>query len=66
MQKVVKVGFSASPELRQQAIAAADDIGVPLAEYMRMAIIHLVKHRTNPFTERSDVRMGRPPVKVSL
>lgn len=57
----IKVGFSASPELRARAIDAADEMGLPLAEYMRQAMIHLVKNRTNPFNERSTVKMGRPP-----
>ncbi|VVD87303.1 hypothetical protein [Pandoraea anhela] len=57
----IKVGFTASPELRAQAIAAADEIGVPFAEYMRQAMIHLVKKRTNPFNERSAIKIGRPP-----
>jgi antitoxin component of RelBE/YafQ-DinJ toxin-antitoxin module len=60
MQRNVKVAFLAAPDLRAEAVAVADEIGVPFAEYMRMAMIHLVKTRSVPFSQRSDVKMGRP------
>jgi antitoxin component of RelBE/YafQ-DinJ toxin-antitoxin module len=56
----IKIGCWADPELRAQANSAAAELGITLSEYMRMALIHLANSRTNPFTQRSNVKPGRP------
>jgi antitoxin component of RelBE/YafQ-DinJ toxin-antitoxin module len=49
-----------APEVLEEANAAAEAIGLPLAEYVRRAVIHLAKTRANPFPDSSGVRRGRP------
>lgn len=48
-------------DIHAAAAAAAAELGIPLSEYMRRALIHLVKTKTNPFSEPSGQRLGRPP-----
>ncbi|MCA8304190.1 hypothetical protein LGN24_22135 [Burkholderia seminalis] len=55
-----KVRVAAKPELMAAARVAADEIGMPLTEYLRRAMVHLVATRENPFAEHSGTREGRP------
>jgi len=49
-----------TPEMREKANAAALKLGIPIAEYLRMAVLHLVEEGTNPFEKHSGIRAGRP------
>ncbi|WP_157376349.1 hypothetical protein [Burkholderia ubonensis] len=51
---------AAKPELMVAARVAAEAIGMPLTEYLRRAMVHLVATGENPFDKHSGTREGRP------
>jgi hypothetical protein len=56
-----KMGAWVPPEIATEAHAAARELNITVAEYIRRAVIHLAATRTNPFaTPSCHRRPGRP------